>query len=129
MYGKTKLMAIMFSAELARNLASTGVVANSVDPGFNVTGLGRELPFAATLERVLRILRVGAPERGAGIISRLAVAEAFAGTTGAYFSREAQRLNPVQPGDDMLAQRRLWATTERLLMPFLPTGGRFLQSG
>ena len=73
MYGKTKLMAIMFSAELARNLASTGVVANIVDPGFNVTGLGRELPFAATLERVLRILRVGAPERGAGIISRLAV--------------------------------------------------------
>lgn len=120
-YGKTKLMAIMFSAELARDLASTAVVANSVDPGFNVTGLGRELPFAATLERILRMLGVGAPERGAGIIAQLAVAEAFAGTTGAYFSRGAKRLDPVQPGDDMLAQRRLWASTELLLMPFLPT--------
>ncbi|MDM0119247.1 SDR family NAD(P)-dependent oxidoreductase [Variovorax arabinosiphilus] len=118
MYGKTKLMAIMFSAELARRLASTAVVANSVDPGFNVTGLGRELPFAATLERVLRALRVGAPERGAAIIARLATSEAFAGVSGGYFSREAQRLEPVQPGGDELEQRRLWIATERWLAPF-----------
>jgi NAD(P)-dependent dehydrogenase (short-subunit alcohol dehydrogenase family) len=128
-YGKTKLMAIMFSAELARTLASTEVVANSVDPGFNVTGLGRELPFAAMLERVLRLLRVGAPERGAAIITRLAVAEAFARTTGAYFSREAQRLIPVQPGGDKRAQRRLWEETERLLQPFCPTSATFLRPG
>ena len=128
-YGKTKLMAIMFSAELARTLASTAVVANCVDPGFNVTGLGRELPFAATLERVLRLLRVGAPARGAAIITRLAVAEAFAGTTGAYFSREAQRLIPVQPGGDKRAQRRLWEETERLLQPFCHTGAGFMRPG
>lgn len=125
-YGKTKLMAIMFSAQLARTLASTAVVANSVDPGFNVTGLGRELPFAATLERVLRRLGIGAPERGAAIIARLALAEAFGGMTGEYFSRDAQNLNPAEPGGDKLAQQRLWVATERLLKPFLSTGARLL---
>ncbi len=125
-YGKTKLMAIMFSAELARTLASTSVVANSVDPGFNVTGLGRELPFAATLERVLRMVRVGVPERGAAIITRLATAEAFAGSTGEYFSRDARRLNPIQPGNDELEQQRLWMATERLLEPFYPTSAESL---
>ncbi len=50
-YGRTKLMDIMFSQELAHQLAGSGVVANCLDPGFNVTGLGRELWFAAPLER------------------------------------------------------------------------------
>lgn len=119
-YGKTKLMNIMFSAELARMLVSTSVVANSLDPGFNVTGLGRELPFAAALERTLRLLGVGAPERGADIMVRLATAVEFEEVTGEYFSRSAQHLDPIQPGNDALAQRALWIATERLLEPFLP---------
>src|SRR5690606_19390709 len=39
-YGRTKLMNIMFSMELARQLEGTGVAVNCLDPGFNVTGLG-----------------------------------------------------------------------------------------
>jgi NAD(P)-dependent dehydrogenase (short-subunit alcohol dehydrogenase family) len=112
-------MNIMFSAELARTLVATSAVANSLDPGFNVTGLGRELPFAGVLERALRLFRVGAPERGANIMVRLATGVEFAGVTGGYFSRSAQRLEPIQPGDDALAQRALWVATERLLEPFL----------
>jgi NAD(P)-dependent dehydrogenase (short-subunit alcohol dehydrogenase family) len=50
-YGQTKLMNIMFSMELARGLTGTGVAVNCLCPGFNVTGLGRDLWFAATLER------------------------------------------------------------------------------
>ena len=37
-YGRTKLMDIMFSQELARRLRGTGVTANCCDPGFNTTG-------------------------------------------------------------------------------------------
>jgi len=125
-YGKTKLMDIMFSAELARSLASTAVVANSLDPGFNVTGLGRELPFAAMLERVLRLFRVGAPQRGADIMVRLATAEAFSGVTGGYFSRAAEPLTPVKPADDQLAQQMLWQTTARLLTPYCKPAAEFL---
>lgn len=119
-YGKTKLMNIMFSAELARTLTATAVVANCLDPGFNVTGLGRELPFADMLERGLRMLGVGAPERGAAIITRMATSEGFAGVTGKYFSRDAKILDPVAPGDDIREQHRLWMATEQMLKPFYP---------
>jgi NAD(P)-dependent dehydrogenase (short-subunit alcohol dehydrogenase family) len=115
-YGQTKLMNIMFSMELARALAGTGVAVNCLCPGFNVTGLGRELWFAAPLERLLTWLKIGNPERGAGIIVRLASDPAFADVTGGYFSvKNARPLVPVAPGADRQAQQALWqATAERV---------------
>jgi NAD(P)-dependent dehydrogenase (short-subunit alcohol dehydrogenase family) len=115
-YGQTKLLNIMFSMELARRLKETGVAVNCLCPGFNVTGLGRELWFAAPLERLLTWLKIGNPERGAGIIVRLASDPAFAGVTGGYFSvGDARRLAPVAPGDDPQALQALWqATAERV---------------
>jgi NAD(P)-dependent dehydrogenase (short-subunit alcohol dehydrogenase family) len=116
-YGQTKLMNIMFSMELALlSLKGTGVAVNCLCPGFNVTGLGRELSFAAPLERLLTWLRIGNPERGASIIVRLASDPAFADVTGGYFSvKDARPLIPVAPGTDRQAQQALWqATAERL---------------
>src|SRR5882757_2026179 len=115
-YGQTKLLNIMFSMELARRLTGTGVAVNCLCPGFNVTGLGRELWFAAPLERLLTWLEVGNPERGAGIIVRLASDAAFADITGGYFSvTDARPLVPLSPGDDTKAQHDLWrATAERV---------------
>src|SRR6267154_5692659 len=85
-YGQTKLLNIMFSQELSRQLKGTGVAVNCLSPGFNVTGLGRELWFAAPLQQLLAWLKIGDPERGAGIIVRLASDPAFAAVTGSYFS-------------------------------------------
>jgi NAD(P)-dependent dehydrogenase (short-subunit alcohol dehydrogenase family) len=115
-YGQTKLLNIMFSMELARRLTGTGVAVNCLCTGINVTGLGRELWFAAPLERLLTWLNVGNPERGAGIIVSLASDPAFAGVTGGYFSvSDARRLAPVAPGDDPQALQALWqATAERV---------------
>jgi NAD(P)-dependent dehydrogenase (short-subunit alcohol dehydrogenase family) len=116
LYGKSKLLDIMFSQELARRLAGTGVTANALCPGFNVTGLGRELGFAAVLARVLRALHIGDPARGAGIIVRLATDPQFHKTTGGYFSvNDAQPLTPAWPGGDMGLQAKLWYQTEQLL--------------
>ena len=64
LYGKSKLLDIMFTLELARRIEGTGVTANVLDPGFNVTGLGRELGFAAPLEKILTHLHIGDPRRG-----------------------------------------------------------------
>jgi len=115
-YGRTKLMNIMFSMELARALTGTGVAVNCLCPGFNVTGLGRELWFAAPLERLLTWLKIGNPERGAGIIVRLTSDPAFAEVTGGYFAvKNTRPLVPVAPGDDRQAQQALWqATAERV---------------
>jgi NAD(P)-dependent dehydrogenase (short-subunit alcohol dehydrogenase family) len=114
-YGKTKLLDIMFSQHLARELADTNVTVNALCPGFNVTGLGRELWFAGVLERFLSFFGVGDPRRGAGIIVRLALDPGLAGKTGGYYSVDAAPLNPVAPGGDAELQKKLWDITKGLL--------------
>jgi NAD(P)-dependent dehydrogenase (short-subunit alcohol dehydrogenase family) len=118
-YGQTKLMNIMFSLELSHQLSGSGVAVNCLCPGFNVTGLGRELWFAAPLERLLTWLKIGDPERGASIIVRLASDPAFAEVTGSYFSvKEAQPIVPVALGADRGAQQTLWQATAKRTTTF-----------
>ena len=115
-YGKTKLLDIMFTAELARQLSGTGVIVNALDPGFNVTGLGRELWFASVLERILKFLHIGDPRKGADIIIRLAIDPKYNGVTGGYFNVAAGKpIIPVYPGNDKVIQNKLWNDTVALL--------------
>ena len=118
-YGRTKLMDIMFSLELARQLEGTGVVANCLCPGFNVTSLGRELRFAGGLAKILSWLNIGNPQRGAGIIVRLATDPAFGELTGAYISVKNDRLlTPVGPANSEERRRLLWKMTSEVLSRF-----------
>ena len=118
-YGRTKLLDIMFSLELARQLDGTGVAVNCLCPGFNVTGLGRELSFARPLTKLLNWLGIGNPERGAGGIVRLATDPAFGKRTGAYVSaKHARPLTPVAPADSEETRRQLWARTAETLSHF-----------
>jgi len=114
-YGKTKLLDIMFSQQLARDLADTKVTVNALDPGFNTTGLGRELWFAGGLQSVLNFFGVGDPRRGSGIIVHLAVDPGLEGKTGGYYSPDRAPLTPVVPGGDVDLQKKLWNLTEGLL--------------
>lgn len=115
-YGKTKLLNIMFTAELARRWADTGISVNALNPGFNVTGLGRELWFAPLLERLLNILRLGDPRRGADIITRLIVEPEYQIKTGGYFNvGTGKAIEPVSPGGDPKMQQKLWMDTKDLL--------------
>ncbi|MBH0331545.1 short-chain dehydrogenase [Brevibacillus brevis] len=115
-YGKTKLFNIMFTAELARRWAGTGISVNALNPGFNVTGLGRELWFASALERLLKALRLGDPRRGADIITRLIVEPEYQKMTGGYFNvGTGEPIEPVHPGGDAAMQHKLWQATEDLL--------------
>lgn len=115
-YGKTKLLNIMFTAELARRLSGTGVIVNALNPGFNVTGLGRELWFAPLLERILKFLHIGDPHKGADIIIRLATDSKYNGVTGGYFNVvTGEPIIPIYPGEDEIMQNKLWSDTEVLL--------------
>ncbi|WP_225809493.1 SDR family NAD(P)-dependent oxidoreductase [Streptomyces spinosus] len=124
-YGRTKLMTIMWTRELARRLDATKVTVNCCDPGFNATGLGRDLPGSAALRRALDVLRIGDPRKGAAIIVRLATDPAFAHTTGGYFSvRDAEPLRCPEPGRGADVQRQLWTETESLLAEMPPISPR-----
>lgn len=116
LYGKTKLLDIMFTGELSRRLEGTGVTSNALNPGFNVTGLGRELDFASALTRVLKLLHIGDPQKGAEIILRLAVGHQYQGKTGGYFNvGTGKPITPIYPGGDNEMQRELWENTEALM--------------
>jgi NAD(P)-dependent dehydrogenase (short-subunit alcohol dehydrogenase family) len=115
-YGKTKLLDIMFTKELARLLESTNVVVNALCPGFNVTGLGRELSFSSTLTKILNFLHIGRPTRGAEIIIQLAISPKYQSVTGGYFQVGSEKdIEPIYPGNDVNMQSLLWSETEKLI--------------
>ncbi len=92
------------------------VTANCCDPGFNTTGLGRDLPFAGLLESLLHAMRIGDPRLGAGIIVGLATDPAFVETTCGYFSvKDAARLPCPESGRSKGIQDDLWETMASLL--------------
>lgn len=112
-YGLSKLFNILFTTELARRLAGTGVTANSIRPGFLRTELAREaagvykLFFAA-----VRPFQKG-PEAGANIVTYVATAPELAGVTGEYFAQQ----RPTQPSAlarDQASAQRLWKVSARL---------------
>ena len=113
-YGRSKLANILFTRELARRLAGTGVTANCLHPGFVVTGLGqRDNPLLGLLVRLAMRLRAGPPERGAETIVHLAAAPDVADVSGGYFY-DCRPIEPSAAARDDAAAARLWTDTARL---------------
>jgi NAD(P)-dependent dehydrogenase (short-subunit alcohol dehydrogenase family) len=113
-YGRSKLANILFTRELARRLAGTGVTANCLHPGFVATDLGqRDNGLLAILIRLVMLVRAGPPEHGAETIVYLASAPDVAEVSGGYFTdcRPATPSREAQNDDDA---RRLWAETARI---------------
>ena len=113
-YPVSKLLNILFTAELARRLAGSGVTANCLHPGFVRTSLGRDVTgvLGTVLPMILR-LRPG-PEAGARTSVYLASSPEVAGVTGGYFVN----CKPAEPGalaKDTQAAARLWALSEDLV--------------
>jgi len=116
-YGKTKLLDILFTFELAERLASTGVTANCCCPGFVATGLAGQGGGARVLETLSRTPLVRRPDQGARVLVRLATDPEFATRTGEFVSSTPLAgLVPTIPAlADTDLRRRLWDATERVL--------------
>jgi len=112
-YGRSKLANILFTRELARRLAGTGVTANCLHPGFVATGLGQRGGDVFGWVVRFAMLFAGRPERGAQTIVHLASAPEVAAVSGGYFiaSRQAE---PSRAARDDVAARRLWEASERI---------------
>jgi NAD(P)-dependent dehydrogenase (short-subunit alcohol dehydrogenase family) len=112
-YGESKLANIMFTYELARRLAGTGIATNTLHPGFVASGFarnnGRLYGVAMTL---LRPVMVSA-EKGAQTPIYLATAPEVAGVSGQYFINCKPARSSAASYDEAAA-RRLWEVSERL---------------
>ncbi len=112
-YGRSKLCNILFTRELARRLAGTGVTANCLHPGVVATrfgdGAGGLLGLMMPLVKRLSI----SPERGAETIVCLAASPDVEGVSGLYFAKCAP-VTPSAAARDDAAAARLWEASERL---------------
>jgi len=112
-YSRSKLCNILFTRELARRLAGTGVTANCLHPGFVATRFGDQtgglISFGIRIGKRFAL----SPQQGAETLTYLASSPEGASVTGEYF----HKCRPIAPSreaqDDAMAQR-LWAETARL---------------
>ena len=112
-YGRSKLANILFTRELARRLAGSGITANSLHPGFVRTRYGDESGGMLALGIRFAKLFAISPQKGAETIVYLASSPEVAGTTGQYFYK--CRLHaPTRAGQDDAAATRLWTESVRL---------------
>jgi len=113
-YGWTKLANILFTAELARRLAGSGVTATCLHPGVVATGFGREGPFLVReFQRLLGRVFLLDPKQGADTLVWLASSPEMEGASGGYYAKR-RLATPSRAAGDAAAARRLWQESERL---------------
>lgn len=118
-YGKSKLANILFTRELARRLAGTGVTANAMHPGLVKTNFGGEGDTRIT-QRLVRLLpRQFAlnARQGADTVVYLVASDEVAEATGGYYHRR-RLVAPSVHGRDDAAATRLWEISEEMLAPW-----------
>jgi len=119
-YRRSKLCNILFTRELARRLAGSGVTANCLHPGFVASGFGDNTNgvFRLGLSWAKRMFAISL-ERGAETPVYLAAAPEVQGVSGRYFG-QCREETPSPAAQDDASALRLWQESARLAAAFLP---------
>ena len=107
-YNNSKLANALFSAELARRLAGTGVAAYSLHPGVVATDVWREVPRPFRWLLKLGMISV---EQGAATTMYCATAAECAGESGLYYDKCRVKTASAMAQDKALAAE-LWRRSE-----------------
>jgi NAD(P)-dependent dehydrogenase (short-subunit alcohol dehydrogenase family) len=112
-YGRSKLCNILWTRELARRWADTGITANCLHPGFVATRFGDQ--SGGLLQPVVGIAKTFAitPQKGAETIVYLASSPDVEGVSGGYFYK-CRPATPSREAQDDAAAKRLWEETAKL---------------
>jgi len=111
-YSQSKLANILFTYELARRLAGTGVTVNAVHPGAVATNLARNNGLT-TMAWKLAGTFMKSPATGARTQVFLASAPEVEGVTGKYFIDSREARSSAESHDAAIA-RRLWEVSAQL---------------
>jgi len=113
-YGTTKLCNILFTRELARRIAGTGVTANCLHPGFVATRFGDSAGglFRVGIAIAKRLFALS-PDEGAKTLVYLASSAEVAGRSGGYYHECAPTVASAEAQSDENA-RRLWELSAQI---------------
>jgi NAD(P)-dependent dehydrogenase (short-subunit alcohol dehydrogenase family) len=113
-YGQSKLDNLLFTYELARRLAGSGVTVNALHPGTVATGFGENNSGGMRLAMQVFHLFSLTPDQGADTIVYLASSPEVEGISGKYWVKR----KPVQSSAasyDEATQKRLWEVSARMV--------------
>ncbi len=110
-YGQSKLANILFTTELARRLAGSGVSANCIHPGIVDTNFAHS---GGTAELFFRLVRpfLRKADHAAQLVLHLALSPQVDGISGRYFANGKVAWSTPASRDAALA-RRLWDVSAR----------------
>jgi retinol dehydrogenase 14 len=112
-YGTSKLANILFTYELARRLAGSGVTVNCVHPGAVATRLGQNNGRVSTLITKMLAPFFRTPAQGAATSIRVASDPTLADVSGRYFANAREKRSSRASYDETVA-RRLWDVSAEL---------------
>jgi len=107
-YQQSKLANVLFSLELARRVAGTGVEAVVLHPGVYDTGLLRDYMGGGRGSGTLSRVMGRRADRSGPVLAELAVGRRNEDLNGAYFNKTS-RSSPSSAAGDPHAQSKLWA--------------------
>lgn len=107
-YGVSKLANVLFSAELGRRLAGSGVTTYSLHPGVVATDVWRELP--QPFRAIAKLFMISA-EEGTATTIYCATSPDVATQTGLYYDKCAVK-TPSKAGQDAALAAELWRRSE-----------------
>lgn len=111
-YGQSKLANILFTYELARRLAGSGVTANALHPGGVATEFATGEGLMGTIFKLIRPFLL-TPEQGAQTQIYLASSPEVEGISGQYFARK-KPVNSAKISYDTAVAQRLWQLSAEL---------------
>jgi NAD(P)-dependent dehydrogenase (short-subunit alcohol dehydrogenase family) len=113
-YGQSKLANVLFTYELSRRLAGTGVTANALHPGFVATGFARNNGALFNVGAWLVGRLMGRrPEKGAETSIYLASAPEVEGVSGKYFY-DCKPIRSSELSYDQTLAEKLWQVSLEL---------------
>ena len=112
-YSQSKLANILFTRELARRLAGTGVTANALHPGLVATNIAAGNIWSSLSFKLARPFLIS-PAKGARTSLYLATSPEVAGISGEYFVKEAQEDTAAQ-ASSMQDAVRLWDVSAEMV--------------